>query len=370
MKKSTNKLLSLVLALVMSVSLAACGSGGGGSSAAGEPEQSPSSSEAALSSSSAPESSEVPAEDGVTVTDQAGRQVTISGPVNKIVSGYYISSSTCIALGLGDKLVGIESKADSRPIYALAAPELLQLPNVGSAKEFNLEACIALEPDLVILPKRLVDSAETMAELGIPVILVSPENREDLAEMVTLIGKAAGAEDKAAKLTAYYEEELAAMAGLTGSLSEKPVVYMGGNSAYLSTAPKEMYQASLIEIAGGVNAAAGVDGDNWTDVSYEQLLAMNPAVIVIPSEASYAKADILGDAQLADVAAVKEGKIYQMPQGFEMWDSPVPSCTLGARWLLSALHEEVYPLEALQADAAGFYKEFYGIEIDTALIGK
>ncbi|MDR0649086.1 MAG: ABC transporter substrate-binding protein [Synergistaceae bacterium] len=345
MKKSTNKPLCLLLALliVLSLSVSVCQAATTGQAA-----------EAAK----------------ITVTDQAGREVTINGLPDRIVSGYYISSSTCIALGLTDRMVGIEAKADIRPIYALAAQKLLKLPNVGTAKEFNLEACVALEPDLVILPKRLRDSADMLAELGIPAILVNPENHRDLVEMITLIGRSTGAEDKAAMLVGYYNGELAAVAELTKGISERPSVYMAGYSGYLSTAPKDMYQASLIDAAGGVNAARGVDGDNWTSVSYEQVIAMNPDVIVIPAEASYAKGDILKDAQLADIAAVKEGKIYKMPNDFEAWDMPVPSCTLGIRWMLNALHGDVYPLKALQGDAASFYSKFYGVEIDAALIGK
>lgn len=356
MRKLSSKLLCLLLGLMLIVSLAACGSAGG---------QTPSE-PAATQGSEATE----PASTAFTVTDQAERQVVIEGPVERIVSGYYISSSACIALGLEDKLVGIEAKADSRPIYAMAAPQLLELPNVGTAKEFNMEGCIALEPELVILPKRLKDSADTMTELGIPVILVSPESHQELVDMIDLIGQATGTEEKASKLIEYYNTELAAVAELTKNISEEPRVYMTGNSAYLSTAPKDMYQASLIAAAGGVNAAEAIDGDNWTDVSYEQIIAMNPEIMVIPAEAGYSKEDVLGDAQLAQITAVKEGRVYQMPKGFEAWDSPVPSCTLGIRWLLNALHEDLYPLAELQADAAGFYKEFYGIDIDTSLIGK
>ena len=91
----------------------------------------------------------------VTVTDAAGREVTLDAEPETLVSGYYITTSMLIALGLEDRLVGIEAKADSRPIYALAAPELLQLPSVGTAKEFDLEGCAALDPDLVILPLKL-----------------------------------------------------------------------------------------------------------------------------------------------------------------------------------------------------------------------
>jgi len=82
----------------------------------------------------------------ITVTDQAGRQVVIEEEPERLVSGYYISSSVLIALDLDDKMVGIEAKANKRPIYSLSAPELIELPNVGTAKEFDLEGCAALEP--------------------------------------------------------------------------------------------------------------------------------------------------------------------------------------------------------------------------------
>jgi iron complex transport system substrate-binding protein len=61
-------------------------------------------------------------------------------------------------------------------------------------------------------------------------------------------------------------------------------------------------------------------------------------------------------------------RIYQMPQSFEAWDSPVPSFALGIRWLLSVLHENAYQMESMRKDAAAFYAEYYGIEIDTQLI--
>src|SRR3712207_9070866 len=38
-------------------------------------------------------------------------------------------------------------------------------------------------------------------------------------------------------------------------------VYMASNSSYLETAPDTMYQASLIQLAGGTNAAAQLEGD-------------------------------------------------------------------------------------------------------------
>lgn len=372
MRSMTSRFMILLLCFVLISSALGCGATTGnpvrqpGETPHGEATPAPS----AAAEPRNTDSGNLSLASSVTVIDQAGREVVIGGSVERIVSGYYISSSACIALGLTDKLVGIEAKADSRPIYAMTAPDLLTLPNVGTAKEFHMEACIALDPDLVILPKQLRDNAEIMAELGIPVMLVSPESHQALVDMIALIGEASGAQANASKLISYYNDELAEISLLTKNIDKRPTVYMGGNSAYLTAAPKDMYQATLIDAAGGINAAAEIDGDKWTDVSYEQIVAMNPDVIVIPPEAGYFKEDILGDPQLAGVTAIMKVKVYQMPRGFEAWDSPVPSCVLGIRWLLSVLHEEIYPMERFQTDAKSFYKEFYGTEIDVSLIGK
>ncbi|MFQ9704020.1 MAG: hypothetical protein ACLR0U_21650 [Enterocloster clostridioformis] len=49
---------------------------------------------------------------------------------------------------------------------------------MGTAKEFNLEGCISLEPDLVVLPKRLSEQAETLSGMGIAVLVVNPEDTD------------------------------------------------------------------------------------------------------------------------------------------------------------------------------------------------
>ena len=132
--------------------------------------------------------------------------------------------------------------------------------------------------------------------------------------------------------------------------------------------PNAMYQGSLIQLAGGQNAAGELEGDYWTEISYESLLAMAPEVIILPSAASYTVEDILNDAQLAGVPAVEEGRVYQMPGQVEEWDSPVHSGILGALWLTSTLHPESYSQEEFVADAQDFYREFYGFELDAQLL--
>lgn len=349
---------ALALAAALCLNLAACGaaSSSAASSAAA-------SSQAVASSAAASEAA------GITLTDQAGRTVTLEQPAESIVSCYYISTYATIALGLKDKIVGLENKADTRALYALAAPELPELTQVGTLKELNVEAVAALEPDLVIMPQKLIDNAQTLEDLGITVMIVNPETQEGLETMLTLIGEACGASEQAQALIDYNHTQLERAAEMTADL-EKPSVCLLGNSSFLSVAPAAMYQNDLIEQAGGSNAAASIEEDYWADISYETLLALAPEVLVIPSAASYTAEDVMNDPQLADLPAVQNGAVYTMPQGLDEWDSPTPSGILGVLWLTSVLHPEAYPFEEFTADAQEFYQTFYGFTPEANLITK
>ena len=366
------KPLSLLLAFAMALSLAACGAqpDASGSEPASQPE--------AVSEPAAdtPEAADPTAQpDGasetsypVTVTDQAGRQVTIESQPETLVSGYYISTSLLIALGLQDELVGIEAKADTRPIYALSAPELLELPSVGTAKEFDLEGCAALAPDLVILPLKLESAADSLAELGIPALLVNPEDQALLNEAVTLIGTATNTQARAQALLDFSAEQEQRLADTLAG-AETPSVYLAGNSDFLSTAGDAMYQSDMIRMAGGVNAAAEITDTYWAEVSYEQVLAWDPDYIVLASDADYTVDDVLADPNLAGCAAVENGNVFQIPGDAEAWDSPVPGGILGAVWLSSVLHPDLCPEADSLAVIDEFYQTFYGFAYSAAAGG-
>ena len=298
----------------------------------------------------------------VVIVDQSGREISVTQPVERIVSVFYISTSLCIALGIAYRLVGIEGRAAERPIYALAMPELLELPVAGTARDFSVENALAMEPDLVIVPMRQRESAVILTDMGIPAIVVNPENIDALVEMIQLIAVATGSEDRAAALINHINSSLGEFELLIAQIENKPIVYIGGNSSYLSTSPNDMFQASLIRLAGGINAF-DYPGETRVDISYEQLLAINPDIIIIPPEATYSREDILANHTLQSLNAVMSGRVYQMPYTFEAWDSPIPSFTLGVRWLLTVIHDDLYCTDDFYDAVSAFYYEFYNFEI-------
>lgn len=370
MKTTFKKQLSIILICNMLAVLTACGTDSATttqstteSTTAASVSESASSEEVSEELSSEESSTEADAEQTVypvTVTDQAGREVTIEKEPSSIVSGYYISSSLLIALGLKDKVVGIEAKADKRPIYKLAAPELTELPNVGTAKEFNLETCAALSPDLVILPMKLKDAAQSLTDLGITVLLVNPESQDLLTEMINTIATATNTNSEAAKLLAYiYSQKDMLTSALSGVEPES--VYLAGNSSFLSTAGPSMYQSSIIELAGGKNAADSITDTYWAEISYEQLLAWDPSYIIIASDAEYTVDDVMNDPNLAECTAVKNSHVYAIPGDMEALDSPVPAGILASVWLAGILHPDQVSADTYTTEITNYYETFYGI---------
>lgn len=294
----------------------------------------------------------------ITVVDQAGREVTIEKEPQRLISAYYITTSLLMALDLDEQMVGIENTPEKRAVYGLSAPELLELPTVGTAKELDIEACLALEPDLLILPMKLKSTVEVLEDLDIDVLLVDPEDQERLIGMIELVALAANREEQAQQLLDFIDEQQEFLAeSLTDA--ERPSVYLAGNSSMLKTAGEAMYQANMIHLAGGMNVANEIEDTYWAEIDYEQLLSWDPEYIILAAEAVYTVEDVLADPNLKDCTAVLNENVYRLPNEAEAWDSPVPGSILGAVWLANILHEEKVSDAECAARIDAYYEKFY-----------
>jgi len=295
----------------------------------------------------------------LTVTDQAGREVTIEAQPETIVSGYYIATSMLIALDQEAKLLGVENDAGKRPVYALSAPHLLALPSMGTVKTFDLETCALLNPDLVVLPLRLSELAPKLEELGFACLFVNPESEDLLKESIMLLGMATGSSERAQQLINFMDEKLDALDAALQD-TEKPLVYFSGNSSFLNTAGPAMYQHSLLENAGCENAAKDFSDTYWAATSYEQLLAWNPDAIIMAADAKYSRDSVLADENLICCNAIESGSVYQVPNAIESWDAPVPGSFLASLYLAARLHPEHFSMAEYEAAVTEYYESFYG----------
>ena len=305
----------------------------------------------------------------IVVEDQLDRKVEIKGAANRIISSYYISTSILISLGVKDKVVGIEAKAKNREMYKKVAKEFLDLPAVGTGKEINVEECMKLKPDVVIIPTRLKSFIPQFEKLNIPVVAIEPETLEGFNNCVELLGKISGSEERAKELLKYYDDTIDKVKDMAKDIQNKPSVYLSGSDNILKTCTSKMYQNYMIDTAGGRNVTGNIDEGYWTNISVEQLIDYNPDVIYIVGYAKYTVDDVLKDNRLKGVNAIKNKKVYVFPSTLEPWDYPTSSSILGMLWIVNNLHPDKYSTEDFKKDAKEFYNKFYDLKVTNKEIG-
>lgn len=235
----TKKLVSLFLALVMAFSLTA-----------------------AFAESTA-----------VTVTDMAGREITLDAPATKVVA---LTASDCeilAALGAEDTLVG-------RGEYCDYPESILEVPAVQSGADTNLEQIIALEPQVVVMAK-MAQTEEQVAALekaGIRVVVSDAQDIEGVYTAIRLIGALVGRNDEAEAMVADMQSTFADIAAKSENTGKTVYFEVSPLQWGLWTAGKGTFMDELATMCGLTNAFADVEG--WAEISEEQVLERDPDYIV------------------------------------------------------------------------------------------
>lgn len=304
----------------------------------------------------------------VTLIDQAGQQVTIGQPVERIVSSYGMASLYVYALGGGDRLVGatfLMSKDEQiKARLGLLRPDPTALPDPGGQQDASVEEVAKADPDLILIAARAA-SQDTMQALGVPMIRFEGETMDRLKEALTITGQALGpdATARAADLTAYMDERLAEIKAVSDATppDQRKRVFISGTSP-LKTAGKDMLQSEMVALAGGVNVAQEISGF-WTEVNLEQVAQWDPEVIfTVPYKGASVEA-ILNSPEWANITAVKNGQVFMLPKYLGPWDTPIPEAVLGVLWMAGRLFPDTPLREGCEARTTDFYQRFYDLAI-------
>ncbi|MDY6911670.1 MAG: ABC transporter substrate-binding protein [Chloroflexota bacterium] len=295
----------------------------------------------------------------VTVVDQTGISVTIPANVQRVVSVYPMATLIVYSLGGQDELVGIDSFSPKNEVLKEVDPNISKITPVGMPWEVNVETVVSLNPDVVL--GGFGDVREALENANLPVIGINLESPEKLKEGINLIGKCIGKEDEAEALVAYYDQKTDTIISRTREIpqAERIRVLIPNKTGKLSCAGGDTYQQYLIEGAGGINVAEEVTG-RWPQASLEQIMLWNPHVIIVPPYCKDKPEDILSDSAWQDIDAVKNGRVYLMPEYTVAWDTPVPDSILGELWIAKKLYPERFSGIDINAEADEFYTRFYG----------
>jgi ABC-type Fe3+-hydroxamate transport system substrate-binding protein len=123
------------------------------------------------------------------INDDLGRALVFMHPPQRIVSLVPSDTHSVIALGAGDRLVG-------RTTYCVS-PEAAALPTVGGTKDVDVEAVLALAPQLVIANQE-ENTRPVLEALAarVPVLVSLPRRVEDGVAHVARLARILGLADR------------------------------------------------------------------------------------------------------------------------------------------------------------------------------
>jgi iron complex transport system substrate-binding protein len=310
----------------------------------------------------------------ITVVDVAGRTVVLDRPADKILGTHNPSLNTGIVLGGGDKYIaGFGNKKGSDKLYDLVMTDYAGIVQIGMGGTINMETVATLgSNNVAILPERYKSQVEQYAKVGVKAIVALPntESFDTIKNSLLIVGKVLGEDARAQAIAAFMDGQVSQTRALSARAKNRPsVLFLGGKSP-TSVATVSMIQTDIMEMAGGTNAAKGIDVRGaFADVNLEQILAWNPDIIWVPAYASYTVGSILGDPKWADIKAVRSKAVYRFPSSLEPWDYPTAAAVLGLRWGLYNLHPELFSIADLKAQSDAFYTLVYGKKFTLEQLG-
>ena len=242
----------------------------------------------------------------IVVTDAGGTVVKLAAPARRIVSLAPHITELVYAAGAGDRLVGNVE-------FGQYPPQAKALPKVGGYERFDLEAILALKPDLVFgwESGNPHGAITRMRALGLTVHLSQPDRIGDVAGELERIGKLAGTEAAASTAASAFRERYAKLVGRYSQRPSVDVFYQVWNQPLMTVNGKQII-SDAIRLCGGRNVFARLPVLAPT-VSVEGVMAADPEVI-IASGMDESRPEWLDEwRRWGNMKAVARGNLYFIP---------------------------------------------------------
>ena len=272
----------------------------------------------------------------VTITDAFGREVTIPENPEKIAvvgSGsmrYFvylgIDLDDVCAVDYQDSALNIQT-VNLRP-YALANPEILEIPEVGPAKGVvDNEKLLMSGADILFMGGASSSNAEVANEIQektrVPVVMFFTGNyvtdSEKIQDTLLMLGEILGKEQRAKDLIAYFDAVEADLKKRVNGLSADETVYVGGVSyngvhGFDGTDPT-YYPFTILNIKNAASEISSVSQTGYAQVSKEKILEWDPDFIIVDlstltAAEGGALVELKNDPSYKELTAVKNSMVY------------------------------------------------------------
>lgn len=284
--------------------------------------------------------SEEPAADGasspastrITITDDAGTEISLDKPAERVVSLAPSTTEDMFAIGADDRLVGVSDFCD----YPDAAKEI---EKVGGFADPNVEKIVSLKPDLVLAVMGVqTEAVEQLKQLGVPVCVLDPVTLDGVFDALGKLGTLVGADEAANALVDELKTATADIEARVAGL-DSPTVFFEIYSKPLMTAGAGTLIDDLIARARGANLGSAA-GEGYIEYGEEVLIKEDPAVYIAVSGSQDDPGDVARRPGYDALAAVRDGRVYIIDDNLVTRSGP--RAVLGLRQIAADLHPEVF----------------------------
>ena len=268
----------------------------------------------------------------VTVRDAFDRTVTLAAPPERIVTIFASNVEMVAAIGLADRIVGIEA-------YTRYPPEVLDKPLIGGRLGFSVDAVVRQRPDLVVVtPARQAahQLVDPMERLGVPIVVLLQRDVPEILSNIRLLGRLGGVAERAEKVAGSFEGRLARVADrVRGRPAPSTVMITGrvGNGLML-VARSNTYTGDAVVRAGGRFALAS---STIAQVSPEAIFNADPDILLFAGSQRDLD-ELAGRAGWRDMRAVREKRAHAVSRPELL--IPGPRTIAGIELLAALFHPE------------------------------
>ena len=295
-----------------------------------------------------------------TVTDMAGREVTLPAEIDSIATfgACGVLNAFVELMGAGSKICNNMSpsftKSSKWKMQYEFAPQIADAPVLENAdREVLIEEVLKLHPDLCLTMSK--GTAEYLAENGLTVVYLAWSEVEDVKAAVELMGEILGAEDIAADYIQYFDGTVARAEELTSGLTDEQRAKVLYGSVAKRSQPHRIAEWWIAK-AGAISVTDdGHDGESY-EYTTEKLLQWNPDVMLLSANE---KDELKANAQLAGITAIENDAMYLVPTVAHVWGNRTVEQPLTILWTINKCYPELLPAEQLAEDIHYFYEHFF-----------
>ena len=272
-------------------------------------------------------------------TDGLDREVMLDKPAQKIVSMAPSNTEILFAIGAGEQVIGRDEFSD----YPAQAASL---PSVGGGfGDYNLEAIVDLEPDLVLTAEiNTPEQVKSLEDLGMTVyFLKNPTSIDEMYENLLTVAEMTGHLEETEQLVEDLRRRVSKIESLVENVEEQPTAFYELDATDPSapwTAGSGTFIDTLISMAGGENIASDMEGQ-YLQISIEELLVRDPQVILLGDAAYGITPESLSERTgWKNMSAVADNRIFTFDDN--LVSRPGPRLVDGLEELAKILHPELF----------------------------